>query len=119
MLLNLVKKHWMLLTVSLTLLITFLSFKPSGITTPAVGFDKIYHCLAYATLILPVAISRPHQRHWFALGFVLYSGSIELIQPMVGRQGEWLDFLMNAIGLGIGVWLGKSILLNKKLKNSH
>ena len=48
------------------------------------------------------------------LGFALYSGLIELIQPLVNRYGEWMDFLANVCGLLIGIAL--AFFINKLMK---
>lgn len=107
MLQRLIEKYWLPLTLALIAVITFLSLKPNGISTPVAGFDKIYHCLAYAGLAFPIAVARPKHWQWFVLGFVIYSGVIELIQPFTGRQREFLDLIMNAVGLMIGTLVGR------------
>ncbi len=40
---------------------------------------------------------------------ILFGGAIELIQPYVGREGEWADFVADVIGIGCGVVLGLTI----------
>jgi hypothetical protein len=46
-------------------------------------------------------------RHWAAAALLLYAGSIEALQPLIGgagRQFEWLDMASNVTGVGLG-WL--------------
>lgn len=106
---SIIEKHWLHLTLILLAVISFLSLKPVGITTPAVGFDKLYHCLAYTVLVMPLALKRPTNWQLMVAVLMLYSGAIELVQPMIGRHGEWLDFAMNACGLLIGVVIASTV----------
>jgi len=69
------------------------------------GNDKLHHYIAYTALILPAALRRPKKWLWIALFFLAWSGAIELIQPYVNRNGEWLDLGANAIGLTSGLLL--------------
>ncbi len=108
---TLIEKHWLSLTILLIAIISYLSLKPTGIATPTVGFDKVYHCIAYAVLVLPLALKRPAYWQVFALTLMIYGGAIELIQPMTGRQADWLDFIMNVTGVGIGILIGQSKFL--------
>jgi VanZ family protein len=43
---------------------------------------------------------------YVALGFMLWSGVIELVQPYVNRYAEWLDLLANVVGVVGGVLTG-------------
>jgi len=43
---------------------------------------------------------------WLLPLIIVFGGAIELIQPYVNRQGEWQDFLADAIGALIGVAIG-------------
>lgn len=38
--------------------------------------------------------------------FILWGGAIELLQPYVNRNGEWLDFAANSLGVVFGVCVG-------------
>lgn len=105
----LIEKYWLQLTLMLLATITFLSLKPTGITMPVEGFDKIYHCLAYAALMFPIAFKKPANWWLMMLTLVVYSGAIELFQPMIGRHGDWIDFAMNLTGMLIGAMLGSHI----------
>ena len=80
------------------------------------GSDKTHHLIAYAVLVFFSALSRPAYWLYLVLCFALWSGAIELIQPLVNRYGEWQDFVANCFGLCIGIvlaqiarwWLDKS-----------
>ncbi|MBO0951655.1 VanZ family protein [Fibrella forsythiae] len=50
---------------------------------------------------------------------LLYAGAIELVQaliPEIHRSGDWLDFVVDAIGLVIGLPLSNRILRLTKLQ---
>jgi len=110
-LLSLIKTNWvaaMLVTLSA---ITVLSLWPLSQLPPAPGSDKAHHVLAYAFLMLPVALRKP--AGWMVLGlfFILYSGAIELLQPLVNRHGEWWDLLANTAGVMLGALV--AVLINR------
>jgi hypothetical protein len=103
--LMLVRQNWVVLTLVSLLLITTLSLWPLDELPVVPGSDKLHHFIAYAFLMFPVALRKPEKWIWLAVGFVAYSGAIELIQPYVNRYGEWLDMAANTAGIisGIGV----------------
>lgn len=71
---------------------------------PAVpGSDKAHHLIGYAALVFCSALRRPSYWLYLVLGFALWGGAIELIQPHVNRYGEWQDLLANCVGLALGV----------------
>ena len=109
------KRYWRSLSVLIILVITTFSLSPLGSLPEAPGSDKTHHFIAYAALAFPTALRKPRQWPIIILGFALYSGLIELIQPLVNRYGEWMDFLANIGGLFIGVVLAD--LINKLEKH--
>lgn len=104
-LLSLVRKNWVATMLAILSAITVLSLWPLSQLPQAPGGDKLHHVIAYALLMLPVALRKPNG--WTALGmlFIFYSGGIELIQPFVNRQGDWWDLLANAAGVVLGAFL--------------
>ena len=109
------KRYWRSLSILIMLLTTTFSMSPLDNLPEAPGSDKTHHFIAYAALAFPTALRKPRQWPIIILGFALYSGLIELIQPLVNRYGEWMDFLANACGLFIGVALAS--LINKLAKD--
>lgn len=101
--LDFIVAHWLTLTLLCLTAITALSLWPADALPEVPGTDKTHHLIAYATLVLPIALSKP--KHWMliALCFALWSGIIELIQPYVNRYGEWLDMLANVAGIACGI----------------
>jgi len=101
-LLNTIRTHWIVITLTILTAITFLSLWPLKQVPSLPGTDKTHHLIAYALLMLPTALRRP--KNWILIGvlFIAYSGAIELIQPYVNRYGEWLDMLANSAGVVCG-----------------
>ena len=75
------------------------------------GGDKAAHLIAFALLALPLNLAG-HPR-WLLLntGFVLFGGTIEFIQPFVGRHGEWLDLGADMIGVAVGLLVASGLHL--------
>ncbi len=116
-LLNLVQLHWLLFTIIIALLITVLSLYPADSLPSVPGTDKTHHFIAYGALAFPVALARPEKWLLFIVGFLGYSGVIELVQPYVNRYGEWLDLGANGLGLVVGILIAsfaRSIILREK-----
>ncbi|MGX1927274.1 VanZ family protein [Vibrio sp. NH-7] len=116
-LLNVVQLHWLLLTALIVTAITVLSLYPLDNLPSVPGTDKTHHFIAYGALAFPVALARPEKWLLFILGFLVYSGVIELVQPYVNRYGEWLDLGANGLGLFVGILIAsfvRSIFLKEK-----
>ncbi|WP_228553302.1 VanZ family protein [Pseudoalteromonas sp. PPB1] len=116
-LLNLIQLHWLSFTALIALLITGLSLYPVDSLPAVPGTDKTHHFIAYGALAFPVALARPERWSLFIIGFLVYSGVIELVQPYVNRYGEWLDLGANGLGLLVGVLFAsfsRSIFLKEK-----
>lgn len=117
--LMLVRHYWTALTVATLLLITALSLWPLDELPLVPGGDKLHHLIAYAFLIFPVALRKPENWIWITVGFVAYSGVIELIQPYVNRYGEWLDLAANAMGVVCGVMVAELVSYLFPERSSH
>ena len=96
-------------TAVLAVAIGLLTLLPVSAPPGLPGADKSYHVLAFAALALPCALFHPRLLVWILPGAVLYGGVIELIQPSVGREGEWADFCADALGAGAGFLLGSIV----------
>lgn len=97
------------LTGFLAAVISVLTLSQPGIAGSFKGADKAFHTIAFACLVLPTAIGRPRSLRWLIPAALLFGGAIELVQPLVGRGREVLDFLADIFGLGIGVTIGLTI----------
>ncbi|MDC0362105.1 VanZ family protein [Halioglobus sp.] len=116
--LQLIDKHWRIVTLCLLLTITALSLWPLKSLPSAPGSDKTHHLIAYAAVVLPVALRKPNRWQWLIVFFIGYSGLIELIQPYVNRYGEWLDMLANTAGVLCGVALATGIRAVRKRRRT-
>ena len=66
------------------------------------GSDKLYHLISFASLTLLIAIIRPNYM-WIILCLSIAFGSaIELLQPLVNRSCEMVDFLADGVGAILG-----------------
>lgn len=100
--LRLIRRHGVGLSFLLLWGVTLLSLLPADELPPFPGTDKTHHVLAYAAVIFPVTLAYPRYFFLLAIGLIVYSGGIELIQPFVNRYAEWLDLAANACGVIIG-----------------
>jgi len=106
----LIQKYWFHLTLMLLVSIATLSLWPAAYLPNVPGTDKTHHFIAYAALILPTALRQPKNYLTIIVGFLAFSGAIELIQPYVNRYGEWLDMAANTLGLVSG-WVLTKVML--------
>ena len=113
-----IKDHWVVCTVTALAAITFLSLWPLEQLPSVPGTDKTHHLIAYAFLMFPTALRKP--KNWMLIGlfFIAYSGAVELIQPYVNRYGEWLDMLANTTGVVCGALAAGlvNVLVSRRLQ---
>jgi VanZ family protein len=65
--------------------------------------DKAIHLIAFALLTLPLSFAGTVDKVRLVMMSLFFGAAIELIQPYVGRSGEWLDFGADAAGAALGV----------------
>lgn len=94
------------MTLGLMLLVGVLTLVPLPPTPQIGGSDKTHHMIAFAALIFPAAVLRPRWVVGLSLILAAYGGAIEIIQPYVGRSGEWADWVADLIGIAAGVACG-------------
>ena len=107
---SLIQKHWLHITLMLLASIATASLWPAAYLPDVPGTDKTHHFIAYGALMFPTALKQPKYILIIAIGFITFSGAIELIQPYVNRYGEWLDMIANTLGLICGWLLAKVTL---------
>lgn len=83
---------------------------------PVGHIDKLQHAGVFALLWLlgrRAGLARP----WLALGLLAFGGSIEWAQATLTdyRMAEWLDWVADAVGVGVGatlefIWLRRRTL---------
>ena len=89
--------------------IAIATLTPAEHMLEAPGSDKLHHILAFAALTLPLSWLRWQAGWWLIPAAALFGGLIEIIQPHVGRHGDWADALANAVGALCGWALGASL----------
>lgn len=77
--------------------------------------DKQMHALAFALLILPLALVNLRLALRLAPVCIAFGGLIELVQPRFGRGAEWADLGADALGVGLG--LGLAWLLHRAMRS--
>jgi VanZ family protein len=98
------------LTLLIALVIAALTLSPPGAPEPALpGFDKLAHFLAFAALAIPMAYDGRVALWQIVLAGLAFGGTIELIQPHVGRSAEWGDLLADSIGAVSGALLAGTL----------
>jgi hypothetical protein len=82
---------------SLLIIVTGLCWWPHPTVGSPLPSDKWDHGATFALLALVFSCGRRHAWAW-TLGVIAWGGVIELVQPYVGRSGEWLDLAADAAG---------------------
>ena len=104
---NVIKQHWLFISIIVLLNITALSLIPLEELPATPGSDKTRHLIAYAVLAYPASLRKPAGWKYIIFIFAVYSGLIEICQPYIKRYGEWLDFGANMCGLLLGYSLAR------------
>lgn len=73
------------------------------------GGDKIYHFIAFAGLMLPVATLRPKALVWTIPVALVFGAGIEILQPFVNRSQDLADFVADAAGVLAGAAIGTAL----------
>jgi VanZ family protein len=75
-------------------------------------WDKTQHFTAYFGLSLLATLAWGLKRSlvWVFLGVVVLGGGLEILQALVGRDGNWGDFFANDLGAMTGLALASAYL---------
>jgi VanZ family protein len=84
---------------------------PPSLPSP-LQWDKAEHFTAYFGLALLACLGWGLRRSlvWIFLGVVALGGALEIVQTLVGRDGEWGDFAANDLGALAGLAVGIAYL---------
>jgi hypothetical protein len=66
------------------------------------GGDKMYHVIAFAGLMLPIASLRPKALIWMIPAALFFGSGIEVVQPFANRNRDLADFWANTAGILTG-----------------
>lgn len=89
--------------------VSYLALSPAPPELADSGWDKANHALAFAALAFAGWKAWPDIAHWRHAGaWLAYGLLIELLQTQLPpRQGEWADWLADALGIGLGLLLAR------------
>ncbi|QGX97383.1 VanZ family protein [Roseovarius faecimaris] len=97
-----------LLTALIGGVIAYGTLMPPGPPGPPLPLtDKQMHALAFFSLVLPLGWVRPRWALGLALVAFAFGGAIEIVQPQVGRSGEWADLWADGLGIVAGLLPGQ------------
>jgi VanZ family protein len=82
---------------------TVLLLMPMSGTKPGIIPDKLAHMIVFFGLALPALILPARRWRWVIAALAVYGGVIELIQPYLGREAAFLDWIANLAGLGLAL----------------
>jgi hypothetical protein len=96
--------------------ISLASLSPVGSSGDPGSANKTMHVVAYALTVLPLSAVPSRPRFGIALGALFWSGSIELLQPLVGRSASSLDLVANIVGILLG--FSAAVLLSRFFRHA-
>jgi di/tricarboxylate transporter len=73
------------------------------------GGDKVYHVIAFAGLMLPIASLRPKALIWMIPAALFFGSGIEIVQPFADRSRDLADFWANTAGILTGSAFGLAL----------
>lgn len=107
-------RPWRWLLTLLIVVVGALALTPAPAVELGLGWDKMNHLLAFASLALCALLGyrAPRALQLGLLAALLaYGGLIEVLQQFVPtRSAEWADLLADAIGIGIGTLVSALLL---------
>lgn len=90
---------WSLLLVTLWLSLVPVDQLPSGLDF----WDKAQHALGFTALAFLGLLAYPGRTSFVIVGLMLFGAGIECAQELSGwRQGDWVDWLADIVGVLIG-----------------
>ena len=102
------------LTIIVTLILTAAMLWPLEAPPPAPeGSDKLVHFVAFAALAFPLARTGRFGLLPVFVGASAFGGAIELIQPSFNRRADVNDWVVDIVGVILGIGLG---LLYRRLR---
>ena len=114
---NILKFKGLYLTLTLGLIILYLSLQPpSEADIKHLVSDKMVHLIAYFILVFPVSLERIFPQLSVFLVALAYGGCIELLQPLMGREADMMDFFANAAGIILGILVARGLTLIFKVQ---
>jgi VanZ family protein len=113
-------KHWRVALVLLLCVITWLALTPAPPKEANLGWDKLNHAAAFATLagVAWLSFGRAYAR--VAVALLGYGGLIEVLQSFTPtRSAEWGDLLADGVGITVGLILVSLVAQIASRKGVH
>lgn len=105
------------LSLVLAALVAALALMPLPGGMPArAGLDKIYYFGAFLVLVFPVIVTDTSRWTWVVPAAIVFGGAIEITQPLMGRNADWLDFAAAIAGVLAGAALAE--MLHNRIRRS-
>lgn len=105
------------LSLVLAALVVALALMPLPGGMPArAGLDKIYYFGAFLVLVFPVIVTDTSRWTWVVPAAIVFGGAIEISQPLMGRNADWLDFAAAIAGVLAGAALAE--MLHNRIRRS-
>lgn len=105
---------WQVVLALLVCVVSKLALTPSDYPHVSLGWDKLNHFAAFASLALAawLGFRTARQHQWISLlCLLIYGGAIEIVQLYVpGRSSEWFDLLADAIGISLGGLIASALV---------
>ena len=100
------KPWWRAALVLLLIVITWLALTPAPPPRADLGWDKLNHLAAFATLAVVAVLGRCGSGWRVGGGLLAYGGLIEVLQSFTPTQvAEWPDLLADGVGIVLGLLL--------------
>jgi len=100
-------RTWQCLLFVLVCAVCYLAVTPTPPKEADLGWDKLNHTLAFASLAVAGGLAFPGSRWQLVrvlLGLLALGALIEIVQYFVpGRSCEWSDLLADGVGIAIGL----------------
>jgi VanZ family protein len=86
--------------------ITWLALTPAPPRQADLGWDKLNHLAAFATLAVVAMLGRSGSYGRVGAALLAYGALIEVLQSYTPtRSGEWADLLADGLGIALGMLL--------------
>jgi VanZ family protein len=101
---------WRVALAVLLGVITWLALTPAPPPQADLGWDKLNHLAAFATLAVVAVLGRCGAVWQVAGALLAYGGLIEVLQSFTPtRVGEWPDLLADGVGIAVGLLLAAGL----------
>jgi VanZ family protein len=100
------RSAWLMLGIFLAVFIIPLGFQVPGQGRLVDAIQNAGHTLLFALASFLLVVKGWGRPGWVVLGLATIGIAIEVVQPWIGRDGNWQDGLMDLLGIAVGFCLG-------------